>query len=199
MNQYRYYKGTFFAFFLLLLVACSQTSTTDKGKSDSTTDLAKTKYEKVTVQDFPFTFEKSENANIKLYNEKKKKYWFDLVYPQLKANVYFSYKTIDNNNLYSLLQETRAMAYKHKVKADAIYEKTYINRDKKLWGITYEITGNSASNMQFILTDSSKHFVRAALYFDTTPNIDSLAPMVQLVEKDIKHLIETFEWKNSKK
>ena len=60
-----------------------------------------------------------------------------------------------------------------------------------------EVTGNAASPLQFYLTDSIHHFVNGALYFEVQPNYDSILPAVKFIEKDIKHLMETLEWKNN--
>jgi gliding motility-associated lipoprotein GldD len=62
--------------------------------------------------------------------------------------------------------------------------------------LIYEIGGNAASSIQFFLTDSTKHFIRGALYFNVAPNTDSISPVVDFVKKDIYHMIKTFEWKN---
>jgi gliding motility-associated lipoprotein GldD len=86
--------------------------------------------------------------------------------------------------------------YKHTVKAENIAEIPYENAEQKVYGILYELTGNTASPVQFVLTDSNKNFFRGALYFENVPNKDSIAPIVQYVQKDIVRLIESFEWKN---
>ena len=44
-------------------------------------------------------------------------------------------------------------------------------------------------------TDSVKHYLRGALYFNVEPNKDSLAPVLQFVKEDINVLIESFNWK----
>jgi hypothetical protein len=36
--------------------------------------------------------------------------------------------------------------------------------------------------------------MRGALYFDSTPNADSLRPVQDFLQKDIEHLINTFKW-----
>jgi gliding motility-associated lipoprotein GldD len=59
----------------------------------------------------------------------------------------------------------------------------------------YELTGNCASPVQFILTDSVNNFIRGALYFDAVPNADSIAPVSAYVEKDVKRLVESMRWK----
>ena len=65
-----------------------------------------------------------------------------------------------------------------------------------MYGALSEVTGNAASPLQFHLTDSTNHFITGALYFKVQPNYDSILPAVKYVEKDIKHLMETLEWKN---
>ena len=43
----------------------------------------------------------------------------------------------------------------------------------------------SASPLQFMLTDSVSHFFRGALYYDCIPNADSLAPVTRYLKQDI--------------
>ncbi|MEY4458857.1 MAG: hypothetical protein RIT38_62, partial [Bacteroidota bacterium] len=35
-----------------------------------------------------------------------------------------------------------------------------------------------------------------ALYFDTTPNADSLAPVIDFIYQDLKQLVSSFRWKS---
>ena len=42
--------------------------------------------------------------------------------------------------------------------------------------------------------DGTKNFVRGALYFNVTPNKDSLAPVLKFINHDIVHMMETFKW-----
>ncbi len=63
-----------------------------------------------------------------------------------------------------------------------------------MYGILYRIDGNVASPMQFFLTDSTTHFLRGALYIRATPDIDSLKPVVDFLEKDVVYLIESTKW-----
>ncbi|MGZ5253868.1 MAG: hypothetical protein ACXWV4_05830 [Flavitalea sp.] len=46
------------------------------------------------------------------------------------------------------------------------------------------------------MTDTTNHFIRGALYFDASPNADSLSVVNRFLEEDMKHLINTFRWKN---
>ena len=84
---------------------------------------------------------------------------------------------------------------KHISKASGMEEKAIENKSKRVYGIYYDVKGNSASSVQFYLTDSSTNFIRGALYFYAVPNPDSIAPVLSFIEEDVKHLIESFSWK----
>ncbi|MEW6470054.1 MAG: gliding motility lipoprotein GldD [Bacteroidota bacterium] len=120
--------------------------------------------------------------------------WIDINYKQFKARLYLSYKPV-NRNLDSLLEQSRHMAVQHQVKANAMRESPVINDSARVYGLIYEFGGNTASSLQFYLTDSTRHFMRGALYFYARPNADSLAPVYEFLKEDIFKMIETFEWK----
>ena len=109
------------------------------------------------------------------------------------ARIYFSYKEI-NNNFQEIAEDSRNFVYKHAFKADAIVENQYLDSIKKVYGILYEIKGNTASSVQFLATDSTHHFLRGALYFNNHPNKDSLAPVISYISDDIRHIMETLRW-----
>lgn len=147
----------------------------------------------------PYSFDFPKYAKIVKDKEADAEpYWINIVFPKLNAKIYISYKVI-NNNLSKYIEDSRRFVYKHTVKADAIDEKLYSNKEKHVYGILYDIKGNAASNIQFFLTDSTKHFIRGALYFHTHPNKDSLAPVIKFIRKDILNLIETFNWNDKNK
>ena len=144
----------------------------------------------------PFEFEYPVYGQIS-YNVGKtsEPCWFNLEFPHFKAIVHFSYKPV-HKNLEILLKESNDYAYSHSVKADAITEQPWQNSENKVFGVLYDIKGNAASSIQFFLTDSTKNFIRGALYFSSEPNADSLGPVIQFFREDIVHLVETFKWKN---
>ncbi len=143
---------------------------------------------------FPYTFEMPVYAKIKRNEYYPDSYNSNIVFPKLNGTVHLSYFNI-TGNIDELLEDNRKMVYKHTIKADAINEQYYEDTGKSVYGVLYEIKGNAASSVQFYATDSVKHFLRGALYFNTVPNKDSLAPAIQFVEEDIIHLIETLSWK----
>jgi gliding motility-associated lipoprotein GldD len=97
--------------------------------------------------------------------------------------------------LNQLSEDARTFAFKHTVKATSINEGIIYNPKKKVYGIYYTIEGNTASAVQFYLTDSSKNYLRGALYFNEQPRIDSLKPVLNFIKKDIDVFIKTFQWK----
>ncbi|WP_372751116.1 gliding motility lipoprotein GldD [Labilibaculum sp.] len=145
--------------------------------------------------DFPFSFDRLSMTKIaKDQSRDAEKYWINIQYPEYRATIHLSYKTIDQN-LEEYLEDSRKLAYKHSIVADAIAEQLYINPKENVYGTIYRITGNAASSIQFTATDSTKHFLRGALYFKERPNRDSLAPVIKFIDKDIVRLIESLKWK----
>ncbi|HAQ18834.1 MAG TPA: gliding motility lipoprotein GldD [Prolixibacteraceae bacterium] len=143
---------------------------------------------------FPYRFEIPDYCKVVPDNERQAEpFWINLEIPKHKAELHISYKQV-NNNLAKLTEDSRTLAYKHSVKADAINERVFINPEKKVYGTIYLIDGNAASPLQFYLTDSTKNFLRGALYIREVPNIDSIRPVIDFLTPDIIHLIETTEW-----
>ncbi|SFE23745.1 gliding motility lipoprotein GldD [Thermophagus xiamenensis] len=142
----------------------------------------------------PYSFERPVYSKIVPHQGYSEPYWIDLLFPQFKAQVHFSYKPIEKN-LYQLFEDNRELAFKHTVKADAIKERLFEAPEKEVYGILYEIKGNTASPIQFFVTDSVRHFLRGSLYFDVVPNKDSIAPVLNFIKEDLTHLIETITWR----
>lgn len=120
--------------------------------------------------------------------------WFNLNMPDLNGSIYFSYYPIGPEKDWETLREDAfEMAEWHNKRANYI-EEIRIERPNGVGGLAFEMTGPSASPFQFFLTDSTDHFLRGALYFNTQTRPDSMQPVIEFVKDDILHLIETFEW-----
>ena len=145
---------------------------------------------------FPFAFEYPVYAKIVRDSSRMAEpYWINLVYYPYNAQLHISYKSI-SNNLATYLNDAHTLVNKHIPKASAISQREYVDTVEKVYGLVYEISGSdAASTFQFYLTDSTKNFVRGALYFDLVPNNDSLAPVISFLKKDVEHMITTFRWK----
>jgi gliding motility-associated lipoprotein GldD len=119
---------------------------------------------------------------------------FDIEYTKLKATVYLNYKPVQNN-IKELLRDAQKLTYEHVIKADGITEQPYQNKSKKAYGMFYQVGGNAASQSQFYLTDSTKHFLVGSVYFYAKPNFDSVFPAARYVENDLRALMESLKWK----
>jgi gliding motility-associated lipoprotein GldD len=123
-------------------------------------------------------------------------FWGDLSFPSFRGTVHLSYKQIaSHEDLLTYMEDSRGFVQRHIPKATGIREEVMIWPDREVYGILYEIHGKeAASPLQFFVTDSVRHFLRGALYFDVTPNNDSLAPVIRRLEKDIRHMLHTLTW-----
>jgi len=182
-----------FSFFLLLTISCKK-EYVPKPRGYFRISFPEKAYKILDSKTFPYRFEIPVYSKIVADNERlAEPFWVNLEFPQNKAELHISYKNVDNN-LMKLTEDSRTLAYKHSIKADAINERVFVNPEKKIYGTIYLIDGNAASPLQFYLTDSTKHFLRGALYIREVPNIDSIRPVIEFLTPDIIHLIETTEW-----
>ena len=147
----------------------------------------------------PYCFEQSAQAILEADPDKQAEPgWMNLSYPQYNAKLHLSYKEINNDTaLNHYLEDCHHLAYTHTIKAESINEKYFKNRE--IFGLIYYIEGNTASSTQFFITDSTRHFLRGALYFNQHPDKDSLAPVIDYLREDIVTLMETLRFKNKRK
>jgi gliding motility-associated lipoprotein GldD len=143
----------------------------------------------------PLSFEFPAYGRISaLDNNPDKPGWFNIEFPDFKAKIYLTYRDI-KGDLPDLIEQTYTMNVKnHITKADAIDEQIISNKQKRIFGVLYELKGNTATSIQFYVTDSTRHYLRGSLYFDAVPNADSLAPVIDFFREDVIHLIETLNW-----
>jgi gliding motility-associated lipoprotein GldD len=156
-------------------------------------DMPAHTYQAFSLQGYPYSFLISEAARIKMIDYEGEKYWIDIDYPDYNASIHCSYKPV-NGNLAALTDDAVEFVFSHAIKASAIPEQAYEHPEEKVYGLWFDLEGNTATPLQFFLTDSVHHFFRAALYFNNIPNQDSVAPVAGFIREDMQHLIETFKW-----
>jgi gliding motility-associated lipoprotein GldD len=176
-------------FLVVFLVACSD-NYTPKPRAFFKVNLPIKKYEFFFI-DCNFSFEKPIYSVLKKTNQN---HFFNLEFPDQNGVLHITYFPL-YDNLSEHIEESRNLAYKHDMKADAIAERVYINDDERVYGLLYDYDGVTATATQFYLTDSTNHFFRGALYFNTEVT-DSLLPINNFLKEDIKHIIESFRWKS---
>lgn len=182
---------------LALMGACTSESTyTPKPRGYFRINFPKKEY-KVFDSDCPFTFEYPVYAQMVVDDERNAlPCWNNLNFPQFNGKLHLTYYDFSSKKDYDDMTEgARALAMTHTIKANSIDKKLINYPDKKVYGVYYAIEGNTASSVQFFLTDSTKHYFRGALYFNEKPQYDSLQPVVKFIKKDIDRMIETFKWK----
>lgn len=189
-------KISIFLLSIFLLSSCDSTPFTPKPRGYFRIDFPEKQY--VLLDSiYPYSFEYPAYATLKPdLHSPNEKYWINLQFEPYRATLHLSYKQIDAN-LIDYLEDAHTLVTKHIPKADAIYDSLIVDRERNVFGLTYEIEGSgAASPYQFFLTDSTEHFLRGALYFNTIPNNDSLEPVIDFIQQDVEHLIETLRWKN---
>ena len=141
---------------------------------------------------YPYDFACSENAQVQPRADEP--YWINLYYPALDATIHCSYKPVQNN-LRELTNDALEFVYRNASFANAIPEREYSHPEAHVYGVLFDLEGNTASSCQFFITDSTRHFFRASVYCICPPNADSLAPVYEYLRKDVIRMVETFEWK----
>lgn len=182
--------------FSLFLIGCSD-DTLPKPKGFLRLEYPNAVYKHVAI-DAPFSFDKNVLAN-PITDLKKDQngdaYSVNIEYPSIKGTLYLNYKKITETNLRELLQDAQNLTQKHTIKADEIASDVFINDSEKVYGMFYTVGGNAASQSQFYVTDSTKHFLSGSLYFYAKPNYDSIYPATIYLRKDIRRVMESLKWK----
>jgi gliding motility-associated lipoprotein GldD len=203
--------------FAVIITSCNSVYT-PKNRGYYKIDFPEHSYQVFNRPGFPYTFEYPSYASIvqdsTFFEEQPENpYWINIDIPRFASRIYISYnmiggkarfkvknkagKYVDSvgiNTFDKLVNGSYTLTFKHSYKASAIDDSAFVTPNN-IEGVYFTIGGNAATSNQFLLTDSAKHFLRGALYFDATPNADSLAPVTKFLKEDMKHLINTLRWK----
>ena len=142
---------------------------------------------------YPYTFSLSQNAVVQPRTDVEEPYWINIFYPSLNATIHCSYKPV-RNNLRELTEDALEFVYRNASFANSIPEREYANPEASVYGVLFDLEGNTASSCQFFVTDSTHHFFRASVYCNCQPNADSLAPVYNYLRTDVIRMVETFRW-----
>ena len=207
----------FICFLLCIQLFACNSPYTPRERGYFRIDFPERKYRTFDEPGYPYTFEYPVYGVIardsSLFDENPDNpYWINLDFPEFHGRIYLSYKTIGGQSVYKvkgekgyrdsvvrntfegLREEAFRMTYKHRLKASGIVDSPLYN-PQGIAGIYFKVEGNAATARQFYLTDSTGHFLRGALYFDTAPNSDSLSVVNDFLQEDMLHLIQTLRWK----
>ncbi|HMT28260.1 MAG TPA: gliding motility lipoprotein GldD [Bacteroidia bacterium] len=161
-------------------------------------DLPEKKYSVYSSENCSYSFEIPSYAVVENYQDSvAEPCWKYIRYPQFNGEIFLSYRSM-NNDPAKFIEDARTLAYKHTVKAESIDE-TIIETPNGVHAMIYDIGGNAASSVQFYATDSTRNFIRGALYFNVAPQPDSLAPVIQFLRKDVERMITSMKFGENKK
>jgi len=191
-----------FAAVCVLFFSCRPQTYTPKPRGYARVAFPERSYQDFEAPGFPYKFEYPKYGRVikdtLFFGQKPENpYWINIEFPTIGGMIYISYKPINNHQSFSqLLEDSHEMSFSaHSKRADYIGEQPFEFEEHRVYGILYDVGGNAASAYQFIATDSVKHFMRGALYFDVSPNADSLKPANEFLRQDIVHLLESLRWK----
>lgn len=205
---------------LLLITTMSCNSVyTSKKRGYFHIELPEHAYQSFNREGFPYAFEYPVYANIVqdttyFDTTPENDYWVNIDFPQYDARIFLSYKIVGGKAPYKvkgpdgqykdsmginefdrMVNDAFNLTNKNEVVATSIRDSVF-RTSNGVSGVAFRVGGNAATARQFFVTDTTKHFLRGALYFASTPNADSIKPVVDFLQKDIEHLMNTFRWKN---
>ena len=201
-----FYEKLFVKNYLLIIVNCllfftcrQKNDSSDfvpKPKGYNRIDLPVVQYQQMT-ENHPFSFQYSTQAVLKPDSVRwAEPHWMYVYYPKLNAMIQLTYKPLggDKNKLSKLIEDAHKLAAKHGQKAYSIQDLVLKTPSGKS-AMLMELEGEVPTYLQFYTTDSTKHYLRGALYFNTALKSDSLAPVIDYLKKDVIKLLNTLEWK----
>lgn len=195
-------KVCMYLFTALLLLVFSTSCNSDsipKPKGYFAIELPPKKYLLFDMPGYPYTFEYPVYGTVikdsTFFDAKpENEYWVNIDFPTFEGRLHLSYKAIGKNEFSKLVDDAFKMTDKHSLKASSIDE-IVVNGGPDVNGFIFDVGGNAATGKQFYVTDSTTHFLRGALYFNSMPNYDSIQPVEQFLYKDMQHLIQTLKWR----
>ena len=190
-------RNMFFCIFLCFFSFSCTPDFIPKPKGYNRLDLPPHNY-KLISEDHPYSFEHSIYSKIlKDTSSFSEPHWIDIWYPNFRCNIQITYKELgsENKKFDELVDDSHKLTSKHQVKAYSIDEGVIKTKGGYV-ATVFELSGEVPSQFQFYVTDSSKHFIRGALYFRTSTRNDSLAPVIEYMKEDIMHLLNTLKFEN---
>lgn len=189
----RFLSAVFSLAILLLCGSC--TEYTPKPRGYFRIEPPQARYQLLPLDSLPYSFNVSQLVTVELPEVGSPEGWINLSYPSLGVKIYCSYLPVTRTTLPAVENESRSLVSRQAKQAREVKEQVYSNPEEQVYGSLFLLDGESASPVQFMLTDSVSNFFRGALYYDCVPNSDSLAPVTDYLRKDIIELIQSFTWK----
>lgn len=209
-------QGICYLFFIVAIISCNSPYTSKK-EGYFKIPFPEKSYVMFDDPSYPYTFEYPVYAKItkdsSFFDTEKNPYSINIVFPSFNGTIFISYKDIGGTSVYKvknpdgnyrdsigkndfekMVNDSYNLTYKNDIKAYSIVD-SVMHTVNNVSGIFFKLSGNVATANQFFLSDTTQHFLRGALYFNTAPNEDSLRPVNTFLQQDMKHLINTLKWR----
>lgn len=200
MNKRSFFLVVFLGLIIFLFSCNSHYQPEIMRKGYFKIEFPEKKYQSFDQPGYPYTFEYPVYSNIVkdtvFFDAKPENdWWINIDIPRFGGRIYISYKEVQKNNFDSLVNDGFKMAYKQHTDVSTGINDSVMRTPNGVEGIYFSLSGNTATANQFFLTDSTRHFLRGALYFNAAPNEDSLGIVNEFLKRDVLHLINTLRWK----
>ncbi len=219
-SRLKYFFFFILSIFLFICFQACNSTYTSKKKGYFKIDLPKHDYVSFDKPDFPYSFDYPAYAQVMkdstyFDSNPENPWWINIDFPGLNARIFLSYKVIGGKAMYKIKQPDGSykdstginqfdkmvndafnLTNKNQAISSSIKDSFFHTRNG-ITGVFFKVGGNAATAKQFFVSDTSKHFLRGALYFDATPNVDSLKPVQDFLQVDMDRLINSFRWKGN--
>lgn len=180
----------------VLTASCVKKQTsTPKPKGYFRIEMPPHEYALLDTSVLPFTFQYAKSA-VWEYHDQDTVSWLLINYPKQHARMELSLYPIQKEP-HELMLKDKEFVEMHFVKADNVENSDIYDSVANVYGIFTDIAGREvACPFHFWLSDMKHHYLRGTLYFDFTPNNDSVQPVINYIRSDAMKMIETFEWRH---
>ena len=196
----RFLKYAACSFVLVYILQACNSPYPHRKKGYFNIEFPEKQYQTFDQPGYPYTFEYPVYSTIikdtTFFGDKAEDWWINIDVPRFGGRIYISYKKISSKyQIDTLAEDAYKMAHKQHVEVSTFIGDSLMKTPNGVEGMYYSLQGNTATANQFFLTDSTRHFLRGALYFNATPNEDSLSIVNNFLKQDLFHLINTLKWK----
>lgn len=140
----------------------------------------------------PFTFDYPQIGVVE--SSKPDSCWMNLYFKPFECRWHITYRHVPSSGktFSEHSEEYRKLVFKHIQKVSQIKETPLHSESGD--GILYELFGTVGVPAQLFFSDST-HIVLASFYFDTAVRNDSLAPVIDFMKTDMKHMAESIRFR----
>jgi len=159
-------------------------------------DYPRADYIKADTLHYPFTFEYPAYACLEIPSDKRNEgIWLNIKLDRFQATLFSSYIHGSMKDIRKRILANESHLYEQAPPYSRIRKQGFLSGDSLLEGYLYEMDGNTANPLQFILTDKRERLFRGTLYFNYIPNRDSIKDIIDGLTTDIRYMMESFKFK----